>query len=224
MQYSDKDYQFLGKQVAAGRYVSRATLFLSLVLVLLLGMCLGRYLFPYNPAPGAYAGERRALGQAAAPGEAQQSSGLIRAVEPENQILQSIIEHEDSVRKNPENLEAWVHLGNLYYDAREPAKAVNAYNKALELKPDMPDVLVDCGVMYKALRQYDKALEYFARAIEYEPRHEYAHFNSGIVLFNDLHRKDEALAFWRKLVAINPNAKAPSGVLVSKIVQDLENE
>ena len=211
MQYSGKDYEFLGKQVAAGRYVSRSIFALSLALVLLIGIGVGRYLFPDASGfmPGAE-GQKRPLGE---------KSNIAAAVNPNKQLFDSILQHEEELRRDPKNAESWEHLGNLYFDANDPGKAVNAYLKALELNPGNTSVLVDCGVMYRELRQYDKALEFFKKALAIDPKHEFALFNSGIVLYHDLDRKDEAMEAWRALVAINPNAKAPSGELVSDMIK-----
>lgn len=213
-QYTSKDYEFLGKQVAAGQYVGRTTCLLALVLALLIGICLGRYLFPYTSGLPALSdgGEKRPLGQ---------SSAVVDAVDPNKQLLQSIFQHEEDLRKNPDDAEAWEHLGNLYFDAQEPEKAIRAYNKALELKPGNTSVLVDCGVMYRQAKNFDNALEYFKKALAIDPEHQNALFNSGIVLYFDLDRKEEALNAWRKLVKINPNAKTPSGDLVTKLITDL---
>lgn len=209
MQYSNKDYEFLGKQVAAGRYVERTTFALALVVALLVGALLGRYVFPYGP--DIQAESKRPIGQ-------QASTSPAAA----NQNLQaSIKQHEDEVAREPGNAEAWEHLGNLYYDTGAPEKAVNAYDKALELKPGNTSVLVDRGVMYRELKQYDKALDSFRKALDINPKHEHALFNSGVVLYFDLKRKEEALESWRKLVEINPKAKAPSGQLVSDLIREI---
>ena len=208
MQYTSKDYEFLGKEVVAGRYVGKSVFLLSLALALLTGICVGRYLFPDNSESSAV--QKRPLGS---------GSAVAEATNPNKQLFQAILQHEEDVRKNPQNAEAWQHLGNLYFDAKDPAKSVNAYLKALELAPGNTSVLVDCGVMYRELQQYDKALEFFGKALEIDPKHEYALFNSGIVLYHDLGRKDEALASWRVLVGINPNAKGPSGELVSDMIK-----
>jgi tetratricopeptide (TPR) repeat protein len=212
MQYSKKDYEVLGKQVAAGRYVSVATCALALVLALLAGICLGRYVFP-DSGPGAEAaGAKRPLSG---------DSGLAAAVNPKQQLLQSIFQHEEELRRDPSNGETWEHLGNLYFDADEPTKAVNAYNKALELNPGNTSVLVDCGVMYRQLKLYDKALEYFQRALRIDAKHENALFNSGVVLYFDMQRKEEALKVWRELVNVNPDARTPSGEPVSTMLETL---
>lgn len=209
MQYTDKDYQFLGRQVAEGRYVARSTCALALVLALLVGLCLGRYVFPNAPV---VAEQKRPLGQG--------SSNAV-SLNQDKELLQSIFRHEEQVRTDPGNVEAWEHLGNLYFDASEPQKAVNAYNKALELKPDNPSVLVDCGVMYRELKQYDKALEYFQKALKLDPKHEHALFNSGIVLYFDLQEKAKAIEAWQTLLKVKPDAKTPSGDPLADMIQSL---
>jgi tetratricopeptide (TPR) repeat protein len=214
-QYTSKDYEFLGKEVAAGRYVGRTTVLLAMVLFFLTGMCLGRYVFPYSsglPGSSAHKGEKRPLGQ---------SSVLADALNPSKQLLQAILQHEEDLRKNPDNAEAWEHLGNLYFDAQEPEKSIRAYNRALELKPGNTNVLVDCGVMYRELKNYDTALEYFKKALAIDPKHQNALFNSGVLLYFDMNRKEDGLNSWRELVKINPNAKTPSGDPVTKLITDL---
>lgn len=211
MQYSAKDYEFLGKEVARGRYVRRSTFALSLVLVFLLGICFGRYLLPHTSG--------QALDEFSRKKPLGEQSGMAVAVNPNKQLYDSILQHEESVRVDPKNAEAWEHLGNLYFDAKEPAKSVNAYEKALELSPGNPNVMVDCGVMYRELKRYDKALELFQKALKVNPKHEYALFNSGIVLYHDLNRKEEAMEAWRNLVRLNPEAKTPSGELVRDMMQ-----
>ncbi len=211
--YSNKDYEFLGRQVAAGRYVGRNVCFLALILAFLLGLGLGRYAFPDADRTAAQSGgAKRPLGQ---------NSAVADAANPSKQVLESIFQHEEELRKNPQDADAWEHLGNLYFDAQEPEKAIRAYEKALELKPGNTNVLVDCGVMYRQIKNYAKALEFFEKALAIKSEHQNALFNSGVVLYFDLERKEEALANWRKLVAINPNAKTPSGDLVSKLISEL---
>jgi tetratricopeptide (TPR) repeat protein len=211
--YSSKEYEFLGKQVAAGRYVARSTFILALILTLLVGAVLGRYLFPNEEGLTAQNSEQKK--------PLDVNSPITAAVNPDKQIIDSILRHEEDVRQDPKNAEAWEHLGNLYFDANEPAKSVHAYTKALELVPGKANVMVDCGVMYRKLRQYDKALEFFQNALAVEPKHEAALFNSGIVLYYDLNRKEDALESWRVIVRNNPDAKTPSGDRVSDVIKKL---
>jgi cytochrome c-type biogenesis protein CcmH/NrfG len=210
MPYSQNDYIFLGKQVAEGKYVRYSTFLLSLLLALVAGMAVGRYLLPADgihlPPPD----QNQAL-----------PSGLPAGADPKR--FADILRHEEEVRRNPDNVHAWTQIGNLYYDAGEAEKSIRAYERALALAPDRPDVLVDCGVMYRTTQNYNKALEYFAKALTLSPRHEFALYNTGIVLYYDLQRHAEGLDAWRKLTRINPQAKTPQGRLVVDVIKDFES-
>ncbi len=210
MQYTAKDIEFMGREVAAGKYVRRATCILSVLLALALGGMAGYFA---GSGDGGRAEIKQPLGQGGP------QAGL--NIGGNERLFDSILQHEEQVRKDPQNMDAWIHLGNLYFDTDQPQKAVNSYEKALAIKSDQPDVLVDCGVMYRELKQYDKALEYFRKALLVNPRHEFALFNSGIVLYHDMDRREDGLNAWRELVRVNPEAKAPDGRPVSAVVEEL---
>ncbi|MDR3175910.1 MAG: tetratricopeptide repeat protein [Desulfovibrio sp.] len=212
VQYSQKDLEFLGRQVAAGQYVRRPTFVLALALALVVGLCAGYFLSP--SASGPSSGDEARKRPLTKDGAADMGR--------KGEILQSILRHEEEARKDPGKAEVWEHLGNLYFDAGEAGKAVNAYNKALELSPARPGVLVDCGVMYRDLKQYDKALEYFRKALELQPGHEQALFNSGIVLYFDLGRKEDGIKSWRTLLRKNPDAATPSGGRLADMIEQLK--
>ena len=203
MQYSTKDLEFLGRQVAEGHYVARTTFFLSLLVALMVGGAAGYF-----------------LGGSAGPAEIKQPVSAQNNQEAMNkQLFDAIIKQEQVVQQKPGDSGAWVQLGNLYFDTRTPDKAIAAYDKALAIDPNQPDVLVDCGVMYRAVAKYDKALEYFDKALKIQPKHLTAMFNSGVVLHNDLKNDAEALRVWGAVVAIDPQFKTPDGRLLTDLLK-----
>jgi len=117
-----------------------------------------------------------------------------------------IAEAEKIVAKDPKNLNAWMSLGNDYFDTEQAQKAVNAYSKVLELQPDNPNVLTDQGVMYRKLGWYDKALENFAKAQQLDPKHLQSLFNAGVVYAVDLKDHVKARPYWKKILEIDPNS------------------
>lgn len=130
----------------------------------------------------------------------------------------------DRVALNPKDKDAWIALGNLYFDADQPAQSVEAYSRALEIDPDNPNVLTDMGVMYRALGQYQNALDAFARAVAVDPGHETARFNTGIVRLYDLNDKIGAVEAWEGLARVNPRAVTPNGELVADLARKLRGE
>lgn len=128
------------------------------------------------------------------------------------ELRQRIVEAEDAVTDDPKNTSAWVQLGNLYFDAGLPARAVSAYDKALELKPNDPDVLTDQGISCRQIGWYDKAVADFEQVLKIDPNHEQSLVNLGIVFATDLKQPKKALDAWRRFLEINPSSPASNQV------------
>ena len=129
---------------------------------------------------------------------------------------------EKETAANPDNVEGWIQLGNLYFDNDNFDGAIGAYEKALALTPGNADVWTDLGVMYRRKDQPQKAVEAFDQAIKVDPRHQTCRFNKGVVLLHDLKDMPGAIAAWEELIRINPVATTPSGQSVDELVQQLK--
>ncbi len=104
--------------------------------------------------------------------------------------------------KDPTNAQGWAALGNAYFDAHNPQKAVQAYAKALQLNPNDPNVLTDQGVMFRALGFFDKALDNFEKANRLNPHHLQSLFNSGIVYAVDLKQPAKARPIFEQVARL----------------------
>jgi cytochrome c-type biogenesis protein CcmH/NrfG len=126
---------------------------------------------------------------------------------------------EVEVMNNPEDTAAWIQLGHVYFDTDKYDKAINAYEKALDLNPINADVLTDLGVMYRRNGQPHKAIEKFDKAVAIDPKHETARLNKGIVLMHDLKDPDGAIQAWEELLEINPLAMAGKNRSVDQLIK-----
>ena len=194
-----------------GGTVRTSTLLLTSVLCLLLGTYLGTLLPAFRDFQN-LASSVQQIPQQQAPPPAVQSAG-------DNGRLKDL---EEAVGKNPQNLHAWIQLGNQYFDDNKPREAIRAYERALAIQGDNPDVLTDTGIMYRQLGEFERAAEHFTRASKINPLHEQARFNLGVVLFFDLKRKEEGRQAWRALIAINPETKTPDGALLRTMLDELQ--
>jgi len=150
-------------------------------------------------------------------GQSQASAPM--ADEARQQVIDNLIAR---TLDNPEDLDAWINLGHQYFDIGRPEAAIDAYEKALAIDDNNADVWTDLGVMYRRTGKPRKAIEAFNRAIAIDPRHEISRFDKGIVLFHDLKDEKGALEAWEALLAINPQAKTPSGQPVSELVDHIK--
>jgi cytochrome c-type biogenesis protein CcmH/NrfG len=111
------------------------------------------------------------------------------------------------VARDPKNVQAWIQLGNDYYDTRQAQKAVEAYGRALELRPNDPNVLTDQGNMYRELGQFEKAIANFQKASQADPKHVQSLFNMGIVFAHDLTQPKKAIEAWERVIQVAPQSE-----------------
>jgi uncharacterized protein HemY len=163
------------------------------------------------PMPGAPAG---GVPQGAMPPPGMPPPGMPQAgvpiggtpAAPSPEMVQRIAIAEQLVAKDPKNVQAWIQLGNDYFDTHQAQKSVDAYAKALELDPKNPDVLTDQGVMYRELKQFQKAVANFEKASQLDPRHVQSVFNLGVVWAYDLRDNNKAARYWGRVIEIAPGS------------------
>ncbi len=132
--------------------------------------------------------------------------GMAGATLPSAEVQDRLARLQAMVAADPKNHDAWVALGNDYFDSHQAQKAVEAYGKALALNPDDPNVLTDQGVMYRQLNQFDKAVANFQKAAKLDPSHVQSLFNLGIVYAHDLHQPDAAAKAWNQVLVLAPTS------------------
>lgn len=113
-------------------------------------------------------------------------------------FLQNILE------KDPGNLKALIALGNQYFDANEPKKAIDMYGKALKIDPANADVRTDMAIMYRSLKDYDRAVKELREAALHDPKHANSRFNLGIVLLHDKKDYKGAITAWSEFLKVEP--------------------
>ena len=118
-----------------------------------------------------------------------------------------IAQAEKMVAQDPKNLNAWISLGNDYFDTDQVQKAISAYGKALEIKPDIPDVLTDQGVMFRKVGWYDKALANFEKAMKVDPNHLQSLYNAGFVYMTDLKQPEKAVPYWNRYLKLDSTSQ-----------------
>ncbi len=190
----------MAEQKTSG-YVKQQTLFTAVAVTFVVGFMCGVILTAYRTAP-------------------LQSERAAADPHPEH-MVDSL---EEQVVQEPDNVEAWLHLGNAYFDGEQYQKAISAYEKAIALDPENADAMTDMGVMYRRIGQPRKAVAVFDAALEKKPDHEIARFNKGIVLMFDLKEKEKALASWRKLLEINPLFMTPGGQSLESLIRTYAQE
>jgi cytochrome c-type biogenesis protein CcmH/NrfG len=190
-------------------YIKKSSCIMFVLLALLAGAFVG------NTITMLYLGQQ---GQGVSSAVSQ--SGPVDVPHVANPVALAQLEEEAAA--NPTNAEGWIKLGNFCFDHELFQKAVNAYERSLELSPMNINVWSDLGVMYRRTKQFDKAVNAFEQAADLDPKHITSRFNMGIVYLHDLNDKVGALKAWKQVLVINPNAVTPTGQKVSELVNELD--
>ncbi len=145
------------------------------------------------------------------PGSTQGSAPAAPAAQAVN-LAQDIQLMEKMVATDPGNRGAWVQLGHAYFDSNQPVKAIEAYNKALEIDGNDPDVLTDQGVMFRRLGWFDRAEENFIKANQLNPAHAQSLYNLGVVYRYDLQDDNRAREAWTRYLQVNPSGPGSENI------------
>ena len=105
------------------------------------------------------------------------------------------VTHHNNVIHNDRGI-AYVQLG-------KPDLAIEDFEKAIEIDPDVASAYVNLGQAYNILGDYAKALEAFNKAISLDPSDCRAHNNRGIA-YAKLGNRKEAIEDFNSAIAINP--------------------
>jgi tetratricopeptide (TPR) repeat protein len=100
--------------------------------------------------------------------------------------------------------EAYFILGTGYGQKGKYEKAIEAFNKAIELKPDFAKAYNNQGNVYDNKGEYDKAIEAYNRAIELNPDYANVYNNLGIA-YKDKGEYDKAIESYNKSIELSPD-------------------
>ncbi|MCK5467819.1 MAG: tetratricopeptide repeat protein, partial [Cyclobacteriaceae bacterium] len=103
-------------------------------------------------------------------------------------------EYEDYLMTNPDTWSAHYNLGNFYQGRGNHQKAINSYNKAVELENEAIMPLVNASLVYSILGNNMLAEEKLKKALEVEPNNSAANLNYGLLL-GQTQRFDQAKTY-----------------------------
>jgi tetratricopeptide (TPR) repeat protein len=111
---------------------------------------------------------------------------------------------EQTLARTPNNTRALLNVGAMWFYARDYDKALNAFNRALQLRPEYEDAYVNRANVYWETGHSEQALADFARAIQLRPRDGAIYGNRGAAL-GRLGRNEEAIADLDHAIRLRPD-------------------
>ncbi|NWG12024.1 MAG: tetratricopeptide repeat protein [Acidobacteria bacterium] len=140
-----------------------------------------------------------------APAAASRAETQLPEGHPPIDLSNRLVALEEMSRKEPQNAELKVQIGNTYYDMGQYQKAIGPYEEALKLKPQDPAVETDLATCYHNIGEHRKALQILDGVLRSHPDFPMALFNKGIVLQAVDGDVKGAIAVWERLLQTNPD-------------------
>ncbi len=122
-----------------------------------------------------------------------------------------ILALEQEIAANPENVDAMIELGDIFFDSNRYQEAIATFVKAEGLAPTNVHILNDLGQLYMNTNEYDAAIEKFEAVLNIDPTHSHTLYYIGIVyrLKGDT---DKALQTFEQVLSLNPNPELEARV------------
>lgn len=111
---------------------------------------------------------------------------------------------EDKYRTLMSDVLTHFNSGIYFHDRREFSKAIQAYQKVIELDPAYVEAYNNLGILYYEMGDFDRAFGAYQKSVEINPQYEKGFNNLGILLFSK-GRHEEAKEAFEKALAINSN-------------------
>jgi tetratricopeptide (TPR) repeat protein len=119
--------------------------------------------------------------------------------------LREVDNYQEILRKDPNNLQALINIGNLYFDTRQDQLAIDHYQRALSIDPRNVNVRTDMAVCYRRRGNPDKAVEELKKVISIDPRHAQSRYNLGVILIHDKNDIEGGIKAWEGLLENIPD-------------------
>ena len=124
---------------------------------------------------------------------------------------------EARLQAEPDNFDILNHLGHLYLDSKQYEKAETIFRKAIEVKPENPEVRVDLGTALRGRGRFTEALEVLLNTTRKFPEYGDAWLQLGVLYRFNLLDNEKALENFRKFLLLESGSK-----LAPRVRQEIE--
>ena len=119
-------------------------------------------------------------------------------------LYNNYINVDDNIKYKKNYSGAYYNIGLAKYYLKEYNKAIQDFNKSIELDPNFSDAYNNMGLSYYELKQYSQSLMYFDKAIQLNNQNSMIYVNRGVSK-QQLKDYKGALEDYNEAIKLNPN-------------------
>jgi cytochrome c-type biogenesis protein CcmH/NrfG len=138
-----------------------------------------------------------------------QSAG--QATQNNQQQVNRMLVLEQEIAANPDNINALIELGDIYFDSNRYQEAISIFNKAEQIAPTNIHVLNDLGILHMKTGSYEAALAKFDAVLIIDPTHSHSLYYVGLV-HRETGNTDKALQVFEEVLSLNPDPQIAEAV------------
>ena len=130
---------------------------------------------------------------------------------------------EVTIRLSSGYAAAYNHLGNAYTKDAKIEEAIQAYQKAIAINPELAEAYYNLGNLYAQTSEHEQAVEYYEKALRLRPGFQAAKYQIAEVRAKQ-GDKDKALETYRGLVNFSPLEAAATDLKPVEVVEASQGE
>jgi len=170
-------------------------------------------------------GKKESTPPAEAPPPAASSEGPGGSQGPQDPVIakavDDIVQYRMRVEKDPKDVEAMAALGNANLALKRFDHAKEWYERALKVDPNRPEIRMNLAIALRFLGKPDDAMAELNRVLAKDPKNATALYNLGVILLEDKHDQQKAIAKWEALMKAHPDY--PHATELRQVVESLKN-
>ena len=113
---------------------------------------------------------------------------------------QQALEIAKKIKQEPDNLDNYRALADIYIDEQDFNSAYKVYQEILKHNENDIHALLNSGSIKFYAKQYKEAMKLYIRVIEFEPDNSLAHYNLGNV-YAELNMYEDSLKEYKEAVS-----------------------
>lgn len=113
--------------------------------------------------------------------------------------------YKKSIKNDPENAQAYLQLGKIYYLKSNYEEALKKLKIAHDLDNKSINILFALAEVYRALKDSENALNFFNLIKKIDKKYSYAYLNTGNVYYSMLRDKENTILNWEEFLVLYPD-------------------
>ena len=122
-----------------------------------------------------------------------------------NNLDAAISSYQNAYQLNPNDIDIYLNLGNVFFEKESFDNALIVYKKALEIYPNNARLHCNLGYLYWGKGDTEEAIKEYEKAIKYDNFYDIAYNNLGVIYLDDLGKVQKAIELFEAARKYNPN-------------------